>query len=238
MVLMMSGKALRLALLFLLGFTVFCLVVVELILTKSSPSLRRMLHPLIERTCLAAESPLVRQRQDPPDVRRNSSSIHRSLSGISQDSTDVHPNSFKVFRNSQNSWSANQHGSAAVRPSLSGIVDHCEGARQATRASSPLNLKAQTAENGTRPVSCRGCFHTDFPPLLENCGVCNTGAGGRSDRVDVLLAVLTTHKAVDRRQAIRDTWASVTRHNTAHVRHVFLLGRVQVSSPHLCIFKL
>ena len=44
------------------------------------------------------------------------------------------------------------------------------------------------------------------------------------------MVIFTTHRATDKRQAIRDTWASVTRNNTAHVRHVFLLGRAKVSS--------
>ena len=198
---MSSRRTLKLALFSLVGFTVVCMAVVEFVLGDRHPSVSRMLPVLL------GGGPLV---------------SHNSSSLTSWESSGIGMNSSGA--------SQRPYTRAAARPSLSGIVDHCEGARQATRASSPLNLKAQTAENGTRPVSCRGCFHTDFPPLLENCGVCNTGAGGRSDRVDVLLAVLTTHKAVDRRQAIRDTWASVTRHNTAHVRHVFLLGRVQVSN--------
>ncbi|PVD23182.1 hypothetical protein C0Q70_16445 [Pomacea canaliculata] len=40
------------------------------------------------------------------------------------------------------------------------------------------------------------------------------------------MLVLTTHSAVERRQAIRQTWASFTQNNTAaKLRHVFLLGR-------------
>ena len=127
--------------------------------------------------------------------------------------------------------------------SLPPATDHCKEARQMTGPKAAFSLEAQTVK-GTRPADCRGCFSSDFPPLIENCGVCNTGGGGRSHHVDVVMVIFTTHRATDRDklQAIRDTWAFVTRNNTAHVKHVFVLGRAKVSSfspdrPSLCIFS-
>ncbi|PVD23180.1 hypothetical protein C0Q70_16443 [Pomacea canaliculata] len=76
---------------------------------------------------------------------------------------------------------------------------------------------------GVRPEKCRKCFLTDFPELITNDAVCKTES---NDTLDLVMLVLTTHSAVERRQAIRQTWASFTQNNTAtKLRHVFLLGR-------------
>ena len=75
----------------------------------------------------------------------------------------------------------------------------------------------------TRPLTCQNCFHFDFPILLENSSICRTGSGFES--VDVIMMIFTTHRETLRREAIRKTWASVTRQNTANTRHFFILGR-------------
>ena len=74
-----------------------------------------------------------------------------------------------------------------------------------------------------RPLTCQNCFHFDFPILLENSSICRTGSGFES--VDVIMMIFTTHRETLRREAIRQTWASVTRQNTANTRHFFILGR-------------
>ncbi|KAK7495886.1 hypothetical protein BaRGS_00012876 [Batillaria attramentaria] len=84
--------------------------------------------------------------------------------------------------------------------------------------------QTQPLNGSLRPLTCDGCFHTDFPVLLENSAVCKTG----NQTIDLIMLVFTTHDKEKRRQAIRDTWASVTKNNTANVRHVFLLGRSSV----------
>nr|KAG5699083.1 hypothetical protein BaRGS_017766 [Batillaria attramentaria] len=40
----------------------------------------------------------------------------------------------------------------------------------------------------------------------------------------MIVMITSTVEAIDRRQAIRETWASITKNNTGEVRHVFLLG--------------
>ena len=74
-----------------------------------------------------------------------------------------------------------------------------------------------------RPLTCQNCFHFDFPILLENSSICRTGSGFES--VDVIMMIFTTHRETLRREAIRQTWASVTRQSTANTRHFFILGR-------------
>ena len=194
-----------------------------------------MLRPLI-KTSSGTVSPLALISPNPSDSLRNLSGIHRRLPSTSQSSTGVHPNLSKVFRNSS---SFSSHSSSVGRNSLGvnrslPLTDHCRQARRKARPNVTLSFEALTV-TGTRPDSCRGCFNTDFPPLIENCGVCNTGGGARSQHVDLLMVILTTHRATDRRKAIRDTWASITRNNTANVRHVFLFGRVKVSSAKMAV---
>lgn len=97
--------------------------------------------------------------------------------------------------------------------------------RQRTRNVSALRREGpvwpRTAQ--TRPLTCQNCFHFDFPILLENSSICRTGSG--FDSVDVIMMIFTTHGETLRREAIRQTWASVTRQNTANTRHFFILGR-------------
>ena len=220
---MTSIKTIRIALLFLFGFVVLCLVLMEISVSKS--------HRNPEKTLLgwsfrSASSSVMLVSQKP-------SGIHRGLSDKGPSSRTVHPNgSLQGFWNSSRFSldSSNTSGnSLGASLSIPPATDHCKQARQMAGPKLAFSFKAQT-EKGTRPASCRGCFPIDFPPLIENCGVCNTGGGGRSHHVDVVMVIFTTHRATDKRQAIRDTWASVTRNNTAHVRHVFLLGRAKVSS--------
>lgn len=95
------------------------------------------------------------------------------------------------------------------------------------------NNESQTLSNVTRPLVCKKCFSTEFSPLMSNVDVCKT----RSNVTDIkiVMLVITTHRATDRRQAIRQTWASVTENNTANVRHVFVLGRSKVESAMITV---
>ncbi|XP_076435317.1 beta-1,3-galactosyltransferase 1-like [Babylonia areolata] len=73
-----------------------------------------------------------------------------------------------------------------------------------------------------RPMLCKNCFNpplANIPPTPE---VCSTGTG--STKPEMLMLITSSLDGFPRRQAIRDTWASVTKNNSAHVRHVFLLG--------------
>ena len=237
---MTSSKTLRITLLFLFGFVILCLVVMEIIVSKRYPNLDRMMHPLLGWSFRSATSSVLLVLQNLPEIHQTSSGIHQNASGIHRGLSDKGPSSKTVHPNSslQGFWnsskfsldSSNTSGnSLGASLSIPPATDHCKQAHQMAGPKVAFSLEAQT-ENGTRRASCRGCFPIDFPPLIENCGVCNTGGGGRSHHVDVVMMIFTTHRATDKRQAIRDTWASVTRNNTAHVRHVFLLGRAKVSS--------
>ena len=226
-------KTLRIALLFLFGFAVLCLVVMEISVNKRYPNLDRMMHPQLGWSFRSATSSVMLVPSSVMLVSQKPSGIHRGLSDKGPSSKTVHRDgSLQGFWNSSSFSldSSNTSGnSLGASLSIPPATDHCKQARQMAGPKAAFSLEVQT-ENGTRPASCRGCFPIDFPSLIENCGVCNTGGGGRSHHVDVVMVIFTTHRATDKRQAIRDTWASVTRNNTAHVRHVFLLGRAKVSS--------
>ncbi|KAL8600684.1 hypothetical protein ACOMHN_006750 [Nucella lapillus] len=76
-------------------------------------------------------------------------------------------------------------------------------------------------ETTNRPLRCKDCFQTNFRHLTPVPEVC-TGTG--SSKPEMLMLITTTLDGLPRRQAIRDTWASVTERNTGRVRHLFLLG--------------
>ena len=92
---------------------------------------------------------------------------------------------------------------------------------QKTPLSSPS--KDSPPQPTNRPMLCQGCFFSDFPSLLENPDVCSQATEGTA-KPELIMMITSSLDGFERRQAIRDTWASVSKNNTAHVRHVFLLG--------------
>ncbi|XP_076435305.1 beta-1,3-galactosyltransferase 5-like [Babylonia areolata] len=72
-----------------------------------------------------------------------------------------------------------------------------------------------------RPRSCKDCFRAEFPLLLNHPAICSVRDGGV---VDMIFFIFTRPEGVETRHAIRNTWASVTRNNTANFRHVFVTG--------------
>ncbi|KAL8586776.1 hypothetical protein ACOMHN_061289 [Nucella lapillus] len=264
---MVTRRFLRLALLGLLAFMLFCLVVMELTLHGNTWVRARFLpHNVVPQQGLAYHFPPTRLTSTPPwrnpTLRRITANVTTSPSSSWTMSVQ------KLIRNSASSSSANTNSSivrisnstymvmnsttvprnrgAVTHPSnnttavsfsdttmaslsdttasffnAASDVNHCVGHGR-KNSSEVFNLHIQKLPDGSRPVNCSKCFHSRFPPLLQSCGVCNTRGGGK---VEVIMMILTTHDAVEKRDAIRHTWASVTRNNTAHVRHVFVLGR-------------
>ncbi|KAK7091502.1 beta-1,3-galactosyltransferase 5-like [Littorina saxatilis] len=272
-----SRNTLKISLVCLLGFTAFCLVVLEVTLNdqrleashqrySASKGLQRD-YPIRQRGMPSMASSASRSVLSPEtqqnlshspassqnvgtDLKVSVGEVFRIIAGTSVrnliDNSSFHdaPASFFTTTPFSNAQQNKKKLSTQRVPSVESsvllgsflgavpppsIMDHCKLARQGPTATSnqTFTFKSQSLPNGTRPVSCNGCFNANFPGLIENCGVCNTGMGNRSQKVEMVIVILTTHGAVDRRQAIRDTWASVTRNNTAHIRHVFLLGRVK-----------
>lgn len=95
--------------------------------------------------------------------------------------------------------------------------------------------KATRVQNGSKPrpakegevkftseFSCSGCFKHDFKYLIENDDVCTLKEAEQS--IDVLFLILTVHGNVAARNALRKTWLTVAKNNTANIRYVFLLG--------------
>ncbi|XP_046348535.2 beta-1,3-galactosyltransferase 5-like [Haliotis rufescens] len=79
------------------------------------------------------------------------------------------------------------------------------------------------APSRVRPYLCNNCFRHDFNYLIQNEEICRETSPGS---VDLLMLILTAHGNTYRRNAIRSTWASISRNNTGRVRYVFLLGEV------------
>lgn len=81
--------------------------------------------------------------------------------------------------------------------------------------------------NKTRRDECDKCFQHNFDYVIENdiCKLFNTG-----DEIELLILITTAHNHVRARSALRETWLSFTRKNTANVRYAFLLGETTDSS--------
>ncbi|XP_076454376.1 beta-1,3-galactosyltransferase 5-like [Babylonia areolata] len=72
-----------------------------------------------------------------------------------------------------------------------------------------------------RPSNCTNCFQTNFTMLIDQPELCSV-KGPKA--IDIVFFIVTTHSNIARRNAIRKTWASVTKNNTSTLRHVFILG--------------
>lgn len=78
------------------------------------------------------------------------------------------------------------------------------------------------------PKTCNSCFLRNYTDVIANDKICDTNATSKA--IDLLMLIISAVDNVENRDAIRDTWASVTHNNTANIRHVFILG-VSRKSP-------
>lgn len=71
-----------------------------------------------------------------------------------------------------------------------------------------------------RPQRCTNCFVWNISVLIDEPSLCQA----MSSTVDVIFLISSDVRHVHHRSKIRNSWAHVTRNNTSHFRHVFLLG--------------
>jgi len=74
-----------------------------------------------------------------------------------------------------------------------------------------------------RPDVCNDCFKLNLKPILQTTDICRPIAGGKSPLV--VAFITCTVEGRDVRDAIRNTWASYSRSNTAFMRYFFIVGR-------------
>ena len=104
-------------------------------------------------------------------------------------------------------------------------------ARINTKGNVRYNILGNMVTNSTNSTSrlrrqdrCDDCFQHNFRYITENNVVCSLFPD--QEHVELLVLVTTTPSNFVQRHALRDTWLSHTRNNTAKVRHVFLFGKV------------
>ncbi|KAL8595410.1 hypothetical protein ACOMHN_024109 [Nucella lapillus] len=74
----------------------------------------------------------------------------------------------------------------------------------------------------TKPWNCSNCFRWEYRTLLNQKDVCHVQDSNQT--VDLVFLIPSTHAGRAQRDAIRNTWSSVTRNNTAGFRRVFFFG--------------
>ena len=73
-----------------------------------------------------------------------------------------------------------------------------------------------------RPDFCKGCFERPYPFIFNSQKVCQSP---HNTTIDLLIFIFTTKSRQQRRDAIRETWATHSRNNTnPKFRYVFLVG--------------
>ncbi|XP_070173623.1 beta-1,3-galactosyltransferase 5-like [Littorina saxatilis] len=71
------------------------------------------------------------------------------------------------------------------------------------------------------PWNCSGCFQWNYQLILNEKDLCKTHD---NQKIDQIFLIPSTHAKTAERNAIRETWASITRNNTSNFRHVFFFG--------------
>ena len=76
-----------------------------------------------------------------------------------------------------------------------------------------------------RKEECNSCFNHDFKYLINNPDICKLTSG--QTEIELLIIILTVHSNTLARNALRETWLTFSRNNSANVRYAFLLGENQ-----------
>ena len=79
--------------------------------------------------------------------------------------------------------------------------------------------------SNARKEECDNCFKHDFRYILNNPNICQLYPGQTT--IEILILILTVHNNTDERSAIRETWLTYSKNNSASVRYAFLLGKIQ-----------
>ena len=84
---------------------------------------------------------------------------------------------------------------------------------------------SNSASTTKRKDECNNCFTHNFKYVIDNTDICNLYSG--QIEIELLILILTAHSNVQQRNALRETWLTHTKNNTANVRYAFLLGEVK-----------
>lgn len=71
-----------------------------------------------------------------------------------------------------------------------------------------------------RPTACEGCFIYNFHRLLTPGNICKNC----EKTIYLLILITTTAKALDARNALRETWLQYAEQNCGIIRYLFLIG--------------
>ena len=90
------------------------------------------------------------------------------------------------------------------------------------------NILGNQITNGVvdnkRKDECNNCFNHDFKYVIDNLDICKLYSG--QTEIELFIMIFTVHKNVHQRNALRETWLTYSKNNTASVRYVFLLGEI------------
>lgn len=81
-----------------------------------------------------------------------------------------------------------------------------------------------------RESTCNECFRHDFKYIINNENICSNERSKVA--IELMIIIFTRHGNYKARDAIRNTWLTYTKNNTANVRYAFLLGKTKNYSDH------
>ncbi|KAK3597982.1 hypothetical protein CHS0354_042333 [Potamilus streckersoni] len=78
-----------------------------------------------------------------------------------------------------------------------------------------------------RQDSCDNCFAHKFDYVIFSDSICKVIEG---KAVELVIFIMTAHENNEQRNAIRQTWLTISKNNTANVRYAFILGETKDKS--------
>ena len=82
---------------------------------------------------------------------------------------------------------------------------------------------------------CENCFKHKFNYVIDNESICKLNSD--QTEIQLLIIILTVHKNLLQRNALRETWLTYSKNNTADIRYAFLLGEVSDSRQREDVLK-
>ena len=116
-----------------------------------------------------------------------------------------------------NKFNAGKHNTGFL-----GKVEEMRTESQSKHVTAENIMTTPRIQTMARPLSCNKCFKRPYPFIFNSDSICH---GLTNSSVSLFVFILTTHNQEERRDVLRNTWASLSRNNTSpFFRYVFLLG--------------
>ncbi|KAL3886594.1 hypothetical protein ACJMK2_026578 [Sinanodonta woodiana] len=131
-------------------------------------------------------------------------------------------NKAKVVPNNGENISFHVNGKWKVNSATYLVDDDKSKSEIASKAKHNIFVSRKARQN-----SCDNCFAHNFEYVIFSDIICKVIEG---KAVELLIFIMTAHQNSEQRNALRQTWLTVSQNNTSNVRYAFILGETKDKS--------